>query len=431
MTRIIGSRGGTSTKPQKPENIHESIYVSCGGTSYDNTGDITGVLGNKVNSPTEIMGFLLKKWGYGPPVIQYDSGGTYIDAGFGSFWWAQDVVAANYTNGNYWRFVLSQTEQTTMRELLDRLCSQTPFGIHRKADGTYYMLAYGTGGAGAGSDWNRYFRPSLQVAFHPNIKHPNAVHYGQPYKIWDIKVRQTPREEIYNRFRVKYWQNGFTGELMKSMYVSESEADSNVYNIVNQRNDGKPSALAATCGFNASEACRASQLSNQVTRLMEIELPNVMNHYTAWGVLHYYMKRFLNPRLLVEATCGTEAYDLLPGRIVRFSNDLNLVLAKPDYVNAAYKDIGWLSGDGINFLVTNTKKTAYATGMIVRFLTEQIITKVIEGTWLKTSAEARLGKAGQTTTFGATAEVGRVIKTFSASATLKKTQTFYASARLE
>lgn len=410
--RNLGSRGRESRgRPVPPEAIIEPVWVWPRHTTLDNDGNFTAVINSPLLSAPDIMGQLIEKWGNGAPTVNKSSAPINNGANFGSFWWAESTASGDYIPFSIEQEILSIRTKTTMREVLDAMCANLPYGIHRKPDGIYYMLAYAVGG-----DWNRYYgQATSAIHFHPNVSHEDAVRTGRPYEVWDFRASLSPRDEIFNRYRLRYWPDK-GGNLQKEMYVTEVAADSNVFSLTTYRNDGKPAGMASAIGFDMSEACRTSQLTYNHTRILELDLPHVHSHNTAFMVLVYVMKRFLYQRVIAEASVGTEAYDLMPGHITQWSRDINLIMPRPDYMTAPAQSAGWSLGDNNLFLVGKVKRSGHTSGVITRFETEQIIETIWDGDYLKVSADGVLLAADQDISTSADAIVGRFIKEVTADA---------------
>lgn len=375
--RAVGRRGGGvySRLRGLREVVESNIWISrATNTTDDTSGTLTGTNNLNLTYPCDIAAHLMLKWGDGVAAADVELDESAVSNGipFGSGFRADEQMYGwdLSATGQHCQLVVNQ--ETTLRAELDRFMSQFPLMIYREVgDDTMYFGFYPEDS----TDVNRYYSGSTAITFHPNVDHPDADNYGSPYVVQDVKVKLTPLAEIFNRFTIRYRGYGPHG-LTQKYTVTETPNDSNVLNPSTGINDDRPRDEPG--GFNPSAVCRVSQERYGVSRWLNVEAPSLHTHYMSYALMHYFLKRFTQPRVLVEATCGPEAIDLKPGHLISFSNDMNLAGPIPDYGSAAAKTKGWAytgeTGDPHkDFIVQRIKRKPQDYGCETTFTSEQIM----------------------------------------------------------
>jgi hypothetical protein len=174
--------------------------------------------------------------------------------------------------------------------------------------------------------------------------------------------------------------------------ITETPNDSNVLNTSTNLNNAKPRSKPTKMGvggYDPSAVCATSQNRYSVKRWLNIEAPSLHSHDVAYAFMHYLLKRFTQPRIIVEATCGPEAVDLKPGHLISFSNDMNLAGPVPDYGSAAAKISGWAyTGEVGNphkdYIVQRITRRPQDYGCDTTFTSEQIMYNARGAFWAVT-----------------------------------------------
>ena len=210
------------------------------------------------------------------------------------------------------------------------------------------------------------------VYFHPDNINARYADHGKPYTILSdsFRVELTPHDEIYTRFRLRYGLFRPTGVLERVQIVTETAADTKVFNTATNLNDWTTDAsgLSTAIGYDLADVCAASQGRFNTKRELVVEADTIWHHEVAMAYLHYLVKRYANPRQIVHATAGLSAIDLEPGYVVRFSNDCTLLKPRMDYWNEPAKDTGW---EELDFIVLDVVRDLNA--MTTSFMAEQIV----------------------------------------------------------
>jgi hypothetical protein len=373
--------------PTLPEEIAQTIWVLQPKTTVDDaSGTITGGSNDPIRFPAHIPAHLMLKWvpGFTTSNVNLSSAAVADGANFGSAWWANNTLD-DWAMGEVMEAQLFISGDTTLRDVLNAYVSQLPLMLYRDvADDKVYIICYPYA---PDPDLNAYYNGTNRVYFHPNIDHPAATDLNKPYVLKRFVPDMTPRSELFNRFRVRYRYNGPTGEMVQEQIVTEDPGESTVWNPATMRNDGEPSDVVADAGYDPSAVCATSIERYGVNPFPTIEAPSLHDHVAAFGLLGFLIKRHAQPRIIVKATVGTEAYNLKLGHIVAFSEDVNLKAHLIDYAAQGAKTTGWKYGTSpvtnppADFIVTSVQKRIHDTGLDVDFECEQIIYTPQGGWW--------------------------------------------------
>lgn len=327
----------------------------------DGSGTITGTADGNIWEGPLIAAHLCSAWGSGVAATDVLTAasqfGSTRDTNDELDDWVDDLGSA--TTYDY-HVVIDQ--ETTMESAIAQIASQGPWMFHKTPTGKFYAAPYWeappTTGSKTGSGHFRYWTQATNAyaKFHPGVNHPDASDAGKPFAFdpGRFRVRLTPLSEIYNRFRVRYGFYRPTGKFERTLILTETAGDSNVWSNGATSNEDTPTGLASSIGggYNLSTICTDSQARYGVTREMVVELPDIWDHPTATAYLHYLVKRYSGQRMIVSATTGIEGFQLYPGHVVRFSNDCNLIQPRLDYINNPAEQDGW---DDLDFIVQSVK----------------------------------------------------------------------------
>ncbi len=393
------SPGGKPRFTNNLENVPITLWLMPQNTMRDRllalgscgTYSFTGVCGTNLTEVTMLPAHLMLKFGEGvtwvdtATPVNYSGAATTGGANFGSSVYAASMIDDFHVDGQGLTAQMIIDRETTMREAISNLVGQWPIAFYRDVmTGNYLTIGYP---GNSPASINRYWGDS-QIEFHPNIDHPSAEHYGEPFSVINLRVRQANADEIFNRFRIRYHYFAPTDSYTFQQVVTEAPNDCVVYNFSTNLNDGTPAAAVSTLGYDASAVCATSQARYGVKRwLPTLDCPSIHTHSMANVVMNYIVRRFSQTRNIIECTVGTEAYDLKPGHFVRFSKDLNLVYPYMDYAFEGAKKKGWdwdsdaASYPNNDYIVMSVTKQPYDHGVFVTFTCEQIMYNLSGGSF--------------------------------------------------
>ena len=364
----VGSSGRTS-------RVESNIWISrATNTVDDGSSTLTATVDGEITYPCDIAAHIMLKWGEGVASADVEISEASVSNGvpFGSGHRADEQLFGWILGGTAQHAQLVINQETTLGAELSNFMAQFPLMLYREVgDDTVYFGFYPEDS----TDVNRFYSGSTAIKFHPNIDHPDADDYAKAYVVQDVQIKPTPLSDIFNRFTVRYRGYGPYG-LTQKFTVTETPNDSNVLDTSSNLNDAKTNSLPG--GYDPSAVCAVSQERYGVKRWMNIDAPSLHTHYTAYALVQYLLKRFTQPRVMVEATCGPEAVDLKPGHLISFSDDLNLSYPVPDYGSGAAKVSGWAftgeSGDPHkDFIVQRITRRPEDYGCETTFTCEQIM----------------------------------------------------------
>lgn len=379
------------------QNVPVVLWMLPGKTMQDRPFDlgscstlaITQVCDTNLVDPCSIPVHLMLKFGEGVTFtdasapVNYSTASTAGGLNFGSSFYASAMIDDFLASGSVGlSSQLIITEEVQIRDVLAAFIAQWPLMFYRDVmTGNWLTTAY-PGGAPIIS--NRYVHANTAdiIEFHPGIFHQSGEWYGSPYRILAAKVSMTAASQIFNRFRIKYHHFAPTGLLTREQVITETPNDCIVYSPTTHRTDGKPEDLVPNLGYDPSAVCAASQSRYGVTQwLPTIEAPSIHTDACAFAILNYLIRRSAQPKLTVELTLGTEAYDLKPGYIVRISRDFNLVYPYIDYTFQGAKKTGWDELDNNDYLVLGVQKRLSKDQVFTTILAEQIMYSINGAFW--------------------------------------------------
>lgn len=364
------------------------IWMSQRNTMLDNpvgAKAIQAVANAPIEDPAYIAAHLLLTFGEGTSGnITMTPGGS---TAFG------EAYAATTTYDN-WLFIfgaggyapaaiLDITDETRMQDALRQLCSQFPMMLYRDVgSGKVYFVGYPETPplAGGGAYYQSVGTAGIgPVELHPNIFREDTEWYGKPYSLKKFRPRVTSLDEIYNRFRLKYNFCAATGEFTHEMVITESPNECRVYSTTSHRNNGTTFDLSATLGVDLAAVCATSQSRYGVKRQFPtIEAACINTHWMAMMMLLYLVRRYTHTRIIVRAGGGNEFCDLVPGKLLRYSRDCNLIQPFIDYNSQGAKKKGWdMDTDAsprpdVDFMVFSVNRIPHDMGADTEWESEQL-----------------------------------------------------------
>lgn len=355
---------GEFDSPGALDQSTEYYVVPSKATLDDGSGTISGTAEKNLTHPCEIVPNLLLRWGKG--ITSSDM--SFATSGFGAWrsigtelnkWINNEVDGAS---GEVWDCIV-RTSGYNVEEAVAVLCRETPLMIeHDPSDGTYYPAIY-----------PQVIVPGLRykdaagsiVKFHPNKARDGAGLFGGVHSV-DVDtllIRSSSIDDVYNDVRVEFKKFLPTGEYLEAVHVNRSE-----YRVWDETSGGYQESGSSNVLGDAlkDDWCGASySLYGDRDNPTVLRMETIYSPIVATAFLAYFVRRNAFRRTTIEGHLMLDSYDLKPGHIIQFSNDLNGFFRLPEY--------GLTDWEDSSFLVTKVRLDPAPIGLLrVYFEAERI-----------------------------------------------------------
>jgi len=308
------------TRPNARLSVESSIYVTGKGV-IDDSGELTGVAGRIIENPVDICNTLIRHY-LGDSVFQARATGST----FGSFDTARTILGATTYRMTV---VVNPTNSVNIKQVLSEIALQAKAVCRERIDdnGNLQWIFYVDTENPAVSDPDR-----LYTGFTGGFIRWNNLAAGT------LSASFVPYEELSSSVTLRYGLHLPTGTWSNTVYCTPEATNF---------------AVDATLYRDAMEFARTEyKVENPIT----IDAPDIWDPAVAEILCKWHCNLVRRRRLFVEFETYANAFDLEPGHVIQFDDEIGDRIAYPGegnpnwsnhYFNVTHvsmsKDVGQLA----------------------------------------------------------------------------------------